>query len=371
MFMRIFMCVSLVMSAPVATMSTAVADDAPARMKELDAVKTIRTTLERDAARGAFSGVVFVVKDGRVVFNDSFGYSDREKKVLNGTETRFNLADMTRMFTAVAVMQLVEAGKVKLNDPIGVYLPEYPNKDVAETVTVAQLLSQTDGLRDVMGTEFSSYRRELRDMKAALQRYGRRNPAYAPGAHFADTDYGYIVLGAMIEEVSGQDYHDYIRQHIYAPARMKRAGSEPEDTRVDYRAIGYTKTSGEMKPNTDMLPYRGLSSRGSYATVEDLVRFAEALMDNRLLNAENTAFLLTGRVPLGPEAGGDSYAYGFVDGATADGTRYIGRDGAGPGMNSALRILPGAKTIVAVLCNTDPAPAENIARFISDRLPKE
>jgi CubicO group peptidase (beta-lactamase class C family) len=147
---------------------------------------------------------------------------------------------------------------------------------------------------------------------------------------------------------------------------MTATGSEPESEVVANRSIGYTKVDGAKNwhPNTDTLPYRGSSAGGGYSTVEDLLRFATALQNNKLLNAHYTELLTTGEVdtPRG------RYAYGFAE-QTVGGTRCFGHGGGAPGMNGDLEICPGSGYVVAVLANLDPPAAGRISDFITNRLP--
>jgi CubicO group peptidase (beta-lactamase class C family) len=174
-----------------------------------------------------------------------------------------------------------------------------------------------------------------------------------------------LLLGVVIERVSGVSYYDYVRDNVYVPAGMTRTASLPEDDAVSGRAIGYMRRDGVWTPNTDTLPYRGTSAGGGYSTVEDLVRFAAALRANRLLNAQYTDLLTTGKVETD---GNRKYAYGFED-TVVQGVRSFGHGGGAPGMNGDLRIYPQSGYVIAVLSNLDPPAAGRVSQFIGDRLP--
>ena len=117
---------------------------------------------------------------------------------------------MNKMFTAVATLQLVEAGKLALDDPIGKYLPDYPNKEVASKVTVRHLLTHTGGTGDIFGPEFEQHRLKLREHRDYVKLYGARGLTHEPGARFEYSNYGFVLLGALIEKVSGESYYDYV-----------------------------------------------------------------------------------------------------------------------------------------------------------------
>jgi D-alanyl-D-alanine carboxypeptidase len=148
---------------------------------------------------------------------------------------------------------------------------------------------------------------------------------------------------------------------------MTSAGSLPIDQSVADRSIGYTQFGGEaLRPNTDRLPYRGTSAGGGYCTVEDFLRFANALTNHKLLGAQNTELLTTGRVDT-PR--GDKYAFGFMDNGAGTAMRHFGHGGGAPGMNGDLQIFPQSGYVIVVLSNLDPPAASRISDFIVNRLP--
>jgi D-alanyl-D-alanine carboxypeptidase len=336
------------------------------RMSESELIAALRKNLEEDAATDRFAGSVLVAKSGKPVFAQAYGLADRERKAPNILKTRFRIGSMNKMFTATATLQLAQAGKLGLDDPLGKYLTDYPNKDIATKVTIKQLLTHTGGTGDIFGPEFEAHRLELRTLQDYVKLYGNRSPQFEPGSRWEYSNYGFVLLGLVIDKVSGQSYYDYIREHIYEPAGMTSSGSEPEDQAVEDRSIGYTKMGGgQWHPNTDTLPYRGTSAGGGYSTVEDLLRFANALQNHKLLNAEYTELLTTGKVdtPRG------RYGYGFGD-QTINGTRCFGHGGGAPGMNGDLEICPGPGYVIAVLANMDPPAAGRVSDFIANRLPE-
>ena len=335
-------------------------------LSESELIADLRKKMDDVAAADRFSGAVLVAKNGKTVFANAYGLADREKKTPNTLKTRFRLGSMNKMFTAVAALQLVQSGKLDLKAPFGNYLTDYPNKDVASKVTIAQLLSHTGGTGDIFGPEFDKNRLELKSLQDYVKLYGNRAPEFEPGSRWQYSNYGFLLLGVLVEKVSGKSYYDYVQDHIFKPAGMTGTASEPEEQTVADRSKGYTRFGGGgLKPNTETLPYRGTSAGGGYSTVEDLLKFATALQTNKLLNSQYTEMLTTGNTdtPLGGK-----YAYGFID-ANVNGTRCFGHGGGAPGMNGELKICPGPGYVVAVLANLDPPAASRVADFITNRLP--
>ncbi len=334
-------------------------------LSESELIAAARRKLDEQTAADRFSGAALIAANGKTVFAHAYGLADREKKTPNTLKTRFRLGSMNKMFTAVATLQLVQGGKLDLKAPFGNYLTDYPNKDVASKVTIEQLLSHTGGTGDIFGPAFDKNRLQLKTLQDYVKLYGNRAPEFAAGSRWQYSNYGFLLLGVLIEKVSGQSYYDYVRDHIVKPAGMTGTASEPEDQLVADRSLGYTKFGGDsLRPNTDTLPYRGTSAGGGYSTVEDLLKFATALQTNKLLNAQYTEMLTTGKV----DTPGGKYAYGFQE-EVVNGLRCFGHGGGAPGMNGELKICPGSGYVIAVLANMDPPAADRVADFITNRLP--
>ena len=347
------------------------AEFAVPRLSETELINALREKLGRDAAADRFAGTVLLGKiengTAKVVFSAVHGQADREKKVANTLDTRFRIGSMNKMFTAVSILQLAQAGKLQLTDPLSKFIPDYPNQNLANKVTIHHLLTHTGGTGDIFGPDYNARRLELRTLNDYVTLYGTRDVVFEPGNRWAYSNYGMLLLGVVIERVSGKSYYDYVAENIYRPAGMTRSGSEPEDQAVNDRSIGYMRQpAGGWTANTNTLPFRGTSAGGGYSTVGDLLKFAEALMGNKLLNREHTQLLITGKVDT---PNGSKYAYGFSD-TRREGEGFVGHGGGAPGMNGELRIYPRSGYVVAVLSNLDPPAATRQAAFIDLRLPR-
>lgn len=332
-------------------------------------VAALHARLEADTKADLFSGAVLVTRDGQTLFERAYGRADREKGILNTPLTQFRVGSMNKMLTAVAVLQLVQAGKVKLDAPLGTYLPDYPNADVRSKVTPHHLLTHTGGTGDIFGPEFTANRTQLRTTSDYLGLFGTRGLLFEPGSQWAYSNYGFLLLGAIIERVSGMSYDAYLAAHVLAPAGMTATGSAPEDSVVPGRSVGYTRqiVPGVLVSNAPTLPYRGMAAGGMYSTVGDFARFTIALREHRLLDAEHTSLLINGKVPMG-QSGLVKYAYGFIDRVQV-GRRLVGHGGSAPGQNGELSFEPNGGYVIVVLSNFDPFAATQIEAFILDRLP--
>src|SRR5215469_4741494 len=217
------------------------AEFVPAHLSESELVAALKKKLQDETAADKFSGSMLLAKNGKPIFDGAYGMADREHKVPNTLPTRFRIGSMNKMFTAVAVLQLAQAGKLKLDDPFGKYLTDYPNKELASTVTLHQLLTHTGGTGDIFGPDFDEHRTEIKTLQDYEKLYGNRAPQFPAGSKWEYSNYGFILLGLVIEKVSGQSYYDYVNAHIFDVAGMKNTGSEPEDKAVPNRSVGYMK----------------------------------------------------------------------------------------------------------------------------------
>ncbi|HEY2117676.1 MAG TPA: serine hydrolase domain-containing protein [Candidatus Acidoferrum sp.] len=337
------------------------------RLTQPVAIADLRTYLDQAAAADHFSGTALVAVNGLPIFAKAYGFADREKRTPNQLSTQFRIGSMNKMFTAVAIIQLVQAGKLKLTDPLIKFLPNYANKELASKVTIHQMLTHTGGTGDIFGPDFESHRLELRTLNDYVKLYENRPVKFEPGSRWEYSNYGFILLGVVIEKVTGQSYYDYVRDHVFKPAGMLSTDSLPESTTVAGRSVGYMKEKPDASwsPNNDTLPYRGTAAGGGYSTVEDLLRFANALENNKLLDADHTGLLTSGKADT-PR--GSKYAYGFME-IDESGLHCFGHGGGAPGMNGDLKICPQSGYVIAVLANLDPPAAERPANFIADRLP--
>jgi CubicO group peptidase (beta-lactamase class C family) len=319
---------------------------------------------------GTFSGTVLVAHRGKQIFASACGLADRARGTSNSLATQYRLASVNKMFTAVALLQLAERGKIRLDDTVGDYLRDYPNKQVATEVTVRQLLNHTGGAGGIWGPEYEAHRLELRTLEDYERLNGSRDPDFPPGSKFAYSNYGYILLGLIVEAVSGQSYYDYVQQRIFRVAGMNATGSEPEDVVVPGRATGYSKrlgNSGDWQSTSGTLPYRGTSAGGGYSTASDLLRFAVALSGHKLLSKRWTEILTTATVDM--EWPGFRYACGFME-TSLDGVRWIGHDGGSEGEKAEFWLAPKTDDVIIVLSNIDPPSAGTVAQWIAPRIPK-
>lgn len=295
-------------------------------------------------ARDEFSGVVLVAKGETPVLRRAYGLSSMEYNVPNQIDTRFNLGSINKFFTRIAIEQLAGKKALALDDRIGKYLPDYPNKDAAAKVTIAQLLEMTSGIGDFFGERYDATpKNRIRTLADYLVLFGDEPLHFEPGTKREYSNGGYIVLGLIIEKVSGQSYFGYVHENICEPAGMTQTGHLDADVPVENVASGYTRAwddsehPGEPRRNNMYTrPARGSSAGGGYSTVDDLLKLISALEAGTLSAPEAARFAARG----------------------------MGIAGGAPGINASVETLPKNDYTVIVLSNYDPPASEKVARKI-------
>lgn len=328
-------------------------------------IREIGAFVDRLAAADAFSGAVLVAKDGRPVYVAARGMASKAYRVPNRADTKFNVASVGKMFTAVAVLQLVEQRKLALTDTVGRLLPDYPNRQVAEKVTVHHLLSHSSGMGDMHGAKYVCRKGVLRQVRDYFPLFADEPLAFEPGERMQYSNAGYLLLGAIIEKVSGENYFDYVRRHVFAPAGMTDTDFYETDTDTPNHATGYTNFQdmgddyfqfrlGQRRNTSLYNGAKGNPQGGASSTVADLLRFSRALREHRLLGASSLEQMTARKFFFRKYAAGDiHYGYGF-ELEEVRGQRVVGHGGGDLGISSALRWYPdsGDYTVV-VLSNYD------------------
>lgn len=339
-------------------------------MTDAQFVSSLGAYLDELSAGDKFSGVVLVAKDGKPIFEKAYGLANKVRNIPNNPETKFNLGSMNKMFTSVAIAQLAQAGKLSFDDTVGKHLPDYPNKDVANKVTIHHLLTHTSGLGSYWNAKFEARKGSIKTVSDYLSLFADEPLSVEPGNRFRYSNSGFIVLGAIIEKVSGKNYYDFVREHIYKPAGMTNTEFYEMTESTPNLAMGYT-TEGEKAEsaarhdNTGSRPNRGGPAGGGYSTAQDLLRFHMALRNHKLLNQKYTELITAGKVDMGRA----KYAYGFGDEAV-NGKRVFGHNGGAPGIASDLSMYPESGYTTVVLTNYDPPLMMPVVRRIREMLTK-
>ncbi|MFA6956320.1 MAG: serine hydrolase domain-containing protein [Thermoanaerobaculia bacterium] len=301
-------------------------------MTDAERIASFDTLLGELTKEDLFAGAVLVAKDGKPVLRKAYGLANRELGVANTPETKFNIGSINKDFTRDAIRLLAKDGKLSLSDTIAKHLPDYTGAG-ADRITIAQLLEHESGLGDFFGEQFQKTPKgDLRSLQDFVPFFVDKPLEFEPGKGRRYSNAGFVVLGLIVEKVSGKSYYDFVRERVYAPLGMNDSGSWQVDEIAPGRATGYTKRGPTgplttLRSNIGLLPGRPSSAGGGMSTVDDLLRYANGLRS-------------------------DALGLGTVGG--------FGTAGGLPGANAALELCDGGVTIIA-MANVDPPAAEFIA----------
>ena len=345
--LRIFCCALLVLGLAAPAMAT----PAPAGYAAA-AEAAVKPYVEA----GYFSGAVLVAKDGSPIFRKAFGLADREWKVAATPETRFRLGSITKQFTATAILQLAEQGELSLDDPISKYYPEAPA--AWAPVTIRRLLAHTSGIPSYTAIPgfFRQSARTDRTPEEIIALTRDKPLAFKPGEKFAYDNTGYVLLGYVIEKVSGQTYQAYLTDHVFNPLGLKNTGYDVSEAILPMRAAGYSLSATGLR-NASFLSMTLPYAAGSlYSTVDDLLAWDQALHANKPLKASSVTAMFTDY--------GFKYGFGqFIE--VEDGHRVWNHGGGINGFATVLEHLPDDGLTIVVLSNIEQAPVGRIAHLVS------
>jgi len=287
-----------------------------------------------------FSGTVLVSKNGRILLKKAYGLADYEWNIKNTIDTKFQLASVTKQFTATAILLLIERGKLSLDDKLSTFLPDYPK---ADSVTIHMLLSHTSGL--AMG--FKEIALSSMDKDAAYAEIKKIPYEFSPGTKSGYSNIGYYLLAKIIEKVSGEKYAVFLRKNIFEKAGMKNTGVSNNESIVEKKAKAYYRTESRLIHNPYINWEINVGHDGVYSTVEDLALWDKALYGTEILSAQMKKLMFT---PYGDE----NWGYGFIINPFYNhGHQLIAHDGGFFGTMTSFNRFTDDKLFVTVLSNNE------------------
>jgi D-alanyl-D-alanine carboxypeptidase len=304
---------------------------------------------------------VAVIQDGQPVFVRAFGTAQIEQNAAARPETVFPIASITKTFTALAILLLQEDGKLKTSDPLSRFMPDYPN---AQGITIRNLLTHTSGIPEFTTIEpFASEQALDWTPQQLVAMFEKAPPVFAPGAKCLYSDSAYILLGLVIEKVSGQSFGDFVRDRITRPLGMASAAQESGTTIVPHRAGGYTRLPTELRNAAYVSMTAPYSAGGMMATAPDLARLSDGLKPGRLISAKSyeemvaPVVLNDGSICALPPLPGATGTYGYgLEILRFDqiaGHRAIGKSGVISGFSGYFTVFEGTGLAIAILSNQD------------------
>ena len=314
--------------------------------------KKLDKYLKKQTKKGDFSGAVLVSVKGKTKFEKAYGLASKRFNIPNNTKTKFNIGSLNKLFTATAILQLYEQGLLKLDDPLSKYSSQFP-QEIADKVTIRHLLKHQSGWSSYWGNEyFKAHFTELRTIDDYISFLKDVPLEFEPGSQQRYSNTGYVILGTIIENITGESYFDYVRVNIYNKSGMKDTDSYEMDIPIPNLAIGYMIMEGSIKRKNNLFSHtvKGVSAGGGYSTLKDLQKYYKALSKYKLLNKKGTNMLLNGYDDNAEMSNKLGYAVAY--------------GGGGPGINAVLGMDFGSDILVVVLSNYGPPTAGKLGRQI-------
>lgn len=337
-------------------------------MNDDELIQNVQNFLDEQESADRFSGAVLIAHHNQPILKTARGYAIRPEILRNQPDTKFNIASVTKMFTAVAVMQFVAEGKLDLHVPISSYNANLP---YANQITTHQLLAHTAGFDKYWNDAYRAARSDLRTIHDYLRLFADIPLEFPPGTRHHYSNSGYVVLGALVEQVTGMSYYEYMEQEFFPSLGMKDTGFYEMDVPIANCAIGYTHenwfspTDGQLRSNQFIYAVKGSPSEHCFSTVQDIFLFIQALQNRQLLDNHYTELCF--RSHAGEEHAGVSYGYGFHIIEDGKHGHVVGHGGRAMG-GDAFALMYDSGYSVIVLSNYDRPAARTVVNRIADML---
>ena len=341
---------------------------------ESSKAQKIHELISSYAEEGKFNGSVLVAEEGKVIYKSGFGYANHEWSIPNQPDTKHRLASITKQFTAMLIVQLAAENKLDLNAPISTYLPDYP-KDKGDEITIHHLLTHTSGIPNY--TSFRNFRKLERNFyqpKELIQLFADSTLLFTPGDRFDYSNSGYVVLGVIVEQVSGKRYEEVLKEKILAPLEMHNTGYDHNSTVLKNRASGYSKMGRRYRNSKYVDMSTPFAAGALYSTVEDLYLWDQSLYTEQLLPQNYLDLIFQKHIPTDRQFYDYGYGWeiGLIDiGSTHKQVQSILHSGGINGFNTLITRMPENKSSVILLSNTGGAPLYRITVAINGILHEE
>ncbi|WP_223702119.1 serine hydrolase domain-containing protein [Sutcliffiella deserti] len=327
----------------------------------------IDSLIEQKAREIDFSGVVYLENNTGTVYSSAHGYANRADRLVNKVETKFGIASGCKLFTAIAICRLVQDGKLSFESKLQEVLEfSFPNFDIS--VTIHHLLTHTSGIPDYFDEEVMEDYEDLwksrpmygiKRLQDFLPLFQQADMMFSPGERFHYNNAGFILLGLIVEQITGKSFTHYIEESIFLPSDMRGSGYFSLDSLPANTATGYIDNDdGTWRSNIYSIPIKGGADGGAFITAPDMAKLWKALMEHRLLNEEMTTLLLTPHVEVDEE---DNYGYGIWIEKQNDNIVKYHIMGYDPGVSFASGYYPASGNILVIPSNKAAGPHKVMA----------
>jgi len=324
-----------------------------------DKAEKIDDLLKKYNEYGLFNGSALVAENGKVIFKKGYGFANMEWKVPNTPDAKFRIGSISKQFTATIIMQLVEEGKIKLDGKLTDYLPNY-RKDTGDKVTIHQLLNHTSGILPYtsLPNVWSDSLRNHYDQDYMIKHFHSGDLQFEPGTQYTYNNTGYYLLGAVAEKVTGKKLGQLLKERIFTPLGMTNTSAEDDEVVIDKKASGYLKFGNSYRLDPYFYMPNALGAGHMYSTVEDMVKWDQALYTNKILSEESKEKMFTPYLA--------NYGYGWgIRTDTIKGTNEVTKitqhSGGINGFNTFFIRLLKNKQMIAIFSNAGNAPLNEMA----------
>ncbi len=308
-----------------------------------DIVPKVGEYMDALVRTGKFNGSILIARDGKVLISRGYGMANFELDVPNTPQTKFRIGSMTKPFTAMAIMLLQERGKLSVQASVCKYLPDCPA--AWQPITIHHLLSHTSGIaKHDKAADYLKTAMLPMTVTQLIDSFKNKPPDFKPSERFDYNNNGYILLGYIIERVSGQSYETFLRENIFAPLKMMNSGYDEHDPIIKYRATGYVREGNNLLNALYIDQSQPYSAGALYSTVEDLFLLDQALYSGKLLSQKSLDTMLT---PVG-----GNYGYGWFINKQFN-RRVLVHPGGLPGFTAILARYPDDKVLIVMLSNVE------------------
>lgn len=325
---------------------------------EQEAIKMLSSYVEQLYSKDVFSGSVAISKNGKLLMQKAVGLASKRFSTPNNISTRFNLGSMTKMFTAVTLLKLVEQGKLALTDKVSDVLKITPKSELFSQIEVQHLLSHSSGVGALHCEQGDiSIAKSWRD---CIKKVSELDVNFVPGSQYRYSGDGMYIVGLIIEQITQDNYFKSIKKEIFSTAKMTDTECLDLQYPVKNAAIGYYYHGMKQQWRNNLFIHnrKGDPAGGCYSTAGDMLKFANELLANKLLSPSLTHLALTAKTQFGAE----NYGFGFII-RDDDGQKIVGHNGSFPGVSSQLDMNLSNGYNIAVLSNHSFAAAPVLVKF--------
>jgi CubicO group peptidase (beta-lactamase class C family) len=304
---------------------------------------------------GIFSGTVLIAKNEKIIINKGYGYADLELDVKNQKDTKYRIGSLTKQFTAAAVMQLADQNKLKIEDKLINYIPDYPRGD---EITIKNLLNHTSGIFDYTRTQkFRNMMGQRIKLNKVIELFKGKDLNFEPGQKYQYCNSNYVLLGYIIEQVSGLSYEEYLHKNIFDPLDMHNSGYAYHHKIIKGRASGYVMNSAGNKSNIYHDDATFAHGAGAlYSTTKDLYKWDRALYTNQILSDNSLKQMFTTYK--------GNYGFGFkIDKLFKN--RRIYHHGGTMGYTASINRYVDEDITIIVLSNINGTPIEQLTKDLA------